>query len=40
MEFDITVCHDAEINHISQLKKTLTLLHEVDGVVGARRAGR
>ena len=28
----------AEITHISQLNKTLTLLHEVEGVVGARRA--
>jgi len=27
-----------EITHISQLNKTLTALHEVEGVVGARRA--
>ena len=28
----------AEIGNIGQLKRTLGLLHEVDGVVGARRA--
>ena len=28
----------AEITHINQLNKTLTQLHEVEGVVGARRA--
>ena len=28
----------AEISNVGQLKRTLTLLHEVDGVVGARRA--
>ena len=28
----------AEISHINQLNKTLTQLHEVEGVVGARRA--
>jgi GTP pyrophosphokinase len=30
----------AEIGNVSQLHRTLALLHEVDGVVGARRAGR
>ena len=30
----------AEIGNVSQLKRTLALLHEVEGVVGARRAGR
>ncbi len=30
----------AEINNVSQLQRTLALLHEVEGVVGARRAGR
>ena len=28
----------AEIKNLSQLKRTLSMLHEVDGVVGARRA--
>ena len=28
----------AEVNNVTQLKRTLTQLHEVDGVVGARRA--
>ena len=28
----------AEINNVNQLKRTLILLHEVEGVVGARRA--
>ena len=28
----------AEINNVNQLKRTLILLHEVPGVVGARRA--
>ena len=28
----------AEVNNVAQLKRTLTQLHEVDGVVGARRA--
>ena len=28
----------AEIGNVSQLKHTLLLLHEVEGVVGARRA--
>ena len=30
----------AEIGNVGQLKRTLALLHEVKGVVGARRAGR
>ena len=28
----------AEIKNLSQLKRTLAMLHEVEGVVGARRA--
>jgi GTP pyrophosphokinase len=28
----------AEIHNVGQLKRTVTLLHEVEGVVGARRA--
>ena len=30
----------AEIGNVGQLKRTLALLHDVEGVVGARRAGR